>query len=151
MRPSQLPLRMILVALAGLLVAAALGAAASNLTSRPVGISAEAVSVGEELVAKDARRAHERQRRRRARLEKRGRQEDPAAAGAPAQDLSEPTPSAVPIAPDDGAEHGDSGSQSPPPSDAGDARQDSRPEPADPDDDGGLEPPEDEREDRDDD
>jgi len=43
-----------LLAALGLLAAAALGLATSQLTSQQVGISAESVSVGEELVARPA-------------------------------------------------------------------------------------------------
>jgi uncharacterized membrane protein YgcG len=93
---STSPLGVILIAIAGLLVAAALGAAAGNLTTRPVGISAEAVSVGEELVAKDRRASRHRQHGRARSARARRRPDaggDSAAASAPAI----PTP--IPVAP----------------------------------------------------
>jgi hypothetical protein len=67
--------RTVLLAICGLVIAGALGAMASSITSRPVGISAEAVSVGDELVARDR---PPRRGRRGAVAQRKRRKNDPA-------------------------------------------------------------------------
>jgi hypothetical protein len=83
-------LRLALLALLGLLAAAALGAATSQITSQPVGLSGEPLSLGDELVAgpsssrADAARQRRRLERRRAKRKARRAAEAAAAAAAPA-------------------------------------------------------------------